>query len=236
MRFTPFGFFGSYTRDIINVPIGTVIPIANTAAWTLPTAGQVVNGWTLCNGQTFASLGAAGVNYHASFSGSLPNISDDRFILGGTTIGTTGGSATVTLVAANIPLTTSGNDSVTHDHSRGSGSTTGETAAHAHSWSSGVEDRDHNHNHYVGANSSGGGYSFQPLNWSGLGSQWTSYVSADHTHSGTSGGNDRSHTHSVSFNTGGVSVNHTHTYTNASQTAFTNVPSYIKCVYVMRVL
>ena len=236
MRFTPFGFFGSYTRDIINVPIGTVIPIADVSAWSLPTSGTVKNGWALCNGQTFASLGTAGVNYDASFSGSLPNISDERFIRGGATIGTTGGSDTATLVAANIPLITSGGQSAAHNHSPTAGNTGGETASHTHSWASGAEDRDHNHNHNVGANSSGGGYAYQPLNWSSLYSMLTGYVNQDHTHSGTSGGNDRSHTHGADFNTGGVSVDHTHTLGSASPTSINNKPNYIQCVYVMRVL
>ena len=70
-------------------PIGSMLAIASVVAWTLPTTGQIKNGWALANGQAIPA-GA-----HPSFSGNLPNLSDSRFLQGSTTIGTTGGANSI---------------------------------------------------------------------------------------------------------------------------------------------
>ena len=89
------------------VPVGAVIAIANSAAWSLPGANAIKDGYALCNGQAFPS------GSNPAFTGTMPNLSDERFLQGSTSSGTTGGANTVTLAIANLPAHT---HSIEHDH------------------------------------------------------------------------------------------------------------------------
>ena len=72
------------------VPIGSVIAIANVAVWSLPAAGQIKDGFALCNGQ------AVPAGAHPLLTGTLPDLSDERFLQGSTTSGSIGGSTSKT--------------------------------------------------------------------------------------------------------------------------------------------
>lgn len=89
------------------VPVGAVIAIANSAAWSLPGANAIKDGYALCNGQAFPS------GSNPVFTGTMPNLSDNRFLQGSTSSGTSGGENTATLAIANLPAHT---HSLEHDH------------------------------------------------------------------------------------------------------------------------
>ena len=72
------------------VPLGSIIAMGNVQAWALPTADQVKDGYALCNGNTFAALGAG--NYNAAFTGNRPTLNDSRFLMGSTAVGAVGGA------------------------------------------------------------------------------------------------------------------------------------------------
>jgi hypothetical protein len=107
------------------VPVGSVIAIANTAVWSLPAAGQIKDGFALCNGQSVPA-GA-----HPLLTGTLPDLSDERFIQGSTASGTTGGANTKTLTTTELPSHT---HSINHDHDS---VTTSSAGNHEHSTNTG---------------------------------------------------------------------------------------------------
>lgn len=94
------------------VPLGAVIPIGNVAGWTLPTAGQIKDGYALCNGQAFPS------GSNALFAGNMPNLSDGRFLQGSSSIGGTGGSTskTTTGIAATFDKNVMNSNQNGHSH------------------------------------------------------------------------------------------------------------------------
>lgn len=177
--------------------------------------------------------------------------------------GTTGGSATRTLVTANLPshshtftgkASSTGNQSQGHTHS---GTTGGISANHSHSGTSGNPSANHthggnSHTHTIPGNAglygdnSGQTYNrIVSLTRTNGGASTasttpgnTGYRSADHTHSTTTGNPSANHTHGVT--TGGISANHTHKVATAgsigntgSGTAFDTMPPYL-AVYMWK--
>ena len=196
------------------VPLGSIIAMGNVAAWALPTADQVKDGYALCNGNTFAALGAG--NYNAAFTGSRPTLNDSRFLMGSTAAGSTGGANSLTLAVANIPqMSGSFGSNATGDHTHTfSGSTGGMSANTVHS---------HTFAQIAGAGTGGfGGTQNISLTYPA-----TSSVNLDHTHgySGTTAlSSIGNHAHSTTVTLG-----------TASPTALENRPLYFSVVYLMRV-
>lgn len=116
------------------IPVGGIIAIGNAQAWTLPAANEVKDGYALCNGNTFAALGAG--NYNAALTGNRPNLSDSRFIMGGSAAGAAGnasGSGSVSFSSASISTTggaASFNKTVMNTNQTGGGHS--HTIAHVH--------------------------------------------------------------------------------------------------------
>ena len=102
------------------VPLGAIVPVGNTSGWALPSSGQIKDGYVLCNGQSFPS------GSDPAFSGTAPNLTDDRFLQGSSSVGGTGGANTKTLTTTELPAHT---HSIEHDHGSVSTNTTG---AHSH--------------------------------------------------------------------------------------------------------
>ena len=201
-------------------PLGTIIAIGNVAAWALPAADAVKDGYALCNGNTFAALVAG--NYNAAFTGSRPTLNDSRFLMGSTAVGATGGQNSTTLGTANIPQMSG---------SFGSNS----TGDHTHTYSGSVVNAG-NHVHHL-SDSIVQSYSFNQ----GSG---TSYAPIQGTIASTDNWGNTStngdHGHSYSGTSAGSSIgNHSHTTTvtlgTASPTAIENRPLYFSVVYLMRV-
>ncbi len=206
------------------VPVGAIIAIADSAAWSLPGAGAVKDGYALCNGQAFPA------ESNAAFSGNMPNLSDERFLQGSTSSGTVGGANTVTLVTANLPAHS---HSINHDHA--SFTITG--GSHSH----GISDPGHAHNHGVdttqgyavgtpiSATSGAGGFDAGEFSDRAPNLWASGFIRAGST--GISVQTNSSHSHTVDVpNFTGTSGN------TGSATAFDIRPKYFNVVYVMRVL
>lgn len=194
------------------VPVGAIIAIADSAAWSLPGAGAVKDGYALCNGQAFPA------ESNAAFSGNMPNLSDERFLQGSTTSGTTAGANTVTLSTANLPAhnhTMAHTHSINHDH--GSVSTSGVG--------------NHSHQQYITANPGAGPYNTRQdydLDANNL---------QIYTHVQTGGAGAHSHTVDLPNFTGtSGDSSAASTGNTGSATAFDIRPKYFNVVYVMRVL
>lgn len=194
------------------VPVGAIIAIADSAAWSLPGAGAVKDGYALCNGQAFPA------ESNAAFSGNMPNLSDDRFLQGSTSSGTVGGANTVTLTTANLPAhshTMAHTHSINHDHGAVNTSGVG----------------DHSHQQYVTANPGSGPYNTR-MDWNQDANNLQIYTQVNTGGAGA-------HSHSVNLpnftgTSGGSSA--ASTGNTGSATAFDIRPKYFNVVYVMRVL
>jgi len=94
------------------VPLGAIIPIGNSAAWALPSSGQIKDGYALCNGQSFPT------GSNSVFFGNIPNLTDNRFLQGSNTIGETGGttSKATTGITASFNKDIMNTDQNFHDH------------------------------------------------------------------------------------------------------------------------
>lgn len=87
------------------VPVGGVIAVMDnmTGAWTVPASGTVSDGWQYCDGAAVAGS--------QTITGTMPDLTDDRFLMGDTVSGVTGGSNTHTSAG-----TLSGTQSIQHTH------------------------------------------------------------------------------------------------------------------------
>lgn len=143
-----------------------------------------------------------------------PNLRD-RFVVGaGTTyaVAATGGASTVTLATANIPA---------HTHTV-NGTTGNQSADHSHSGTTST-DPGHTHTIPIGPGTNSANPNNQATNGNGTSTQSTGSAGA----------------HAHNFTTGGVSVNHTHTFSATSSsigsgTAFTILPPYYALAYIMK--
>ena len=101
------GFFGAGA-----VPIGGIIAIGDAGAWALPASGAIKDGWALCNGQAKPVGSAAGL------AANLPDLTDDRFLNGSSSVGGTGGSAskTTTGISATFQKSVMNTDQTAHFH------------------------------------------------------------------------------------------------------------------------
>ena len=103
------------------IPIGTVFAITThlTGSWTLPASGAVKRGLMLCDGSAIPA--------GQTLSGTTPDLSDDRFLMGATTSGTSG-------VATDLT------HSHTFAHTHGTNSQLGSTDfSHTHGGSTGAQ-------------------------------------------------------------------------------------------------
>lgn len=224
------------------VPLGGVVAVAAslTGSHTMPGSGAVDDdGWMLCDGSSIPGS--------QTLSGTLPDLTDGRFIRGATTSGQ-GGSETFSVAEANLPA---------HDHGGASGttcnmSTGNHSADHTHSISTGGQSNQHchtsthagNHNHAIrwrcqpgwdpGFAHSNGGWAQQTnsndINAAGNHNHGGCCVhgGCSHSHSGTSGGTSANHSHTM---------NHCHALASVgSGTALSHIPKYFNIKYLIRVI
>lgn len=180
---------------------------------------SIPSGWLLCNGTSGTPDLRSRMVIGADSSGTY-------------TVGATGGAATTTISASNLPShthtysSTSGNASADHTHSF-SATTGTESATHSHT--------DSGHTHTIasattpgapGVNNSTGGSTGVYITETGSGTANLGTESATHTHSvsGTSGGMSATHTHSVSGTTDAT----------GSGTAATTISPYYALAYIMK--
>lgn len=204
------------------VPVGSVVAIASSSVWSLPSAGQVKNGFALCDGQPFSSLPSG--TYHPSFSGNRPSLRDERFLLGSNVPGTTGGANLFKLTSAHMPQITTGNQSANHTHAF-SGTVGWIQQNHRHyvgAWSGG-DDTEHTHGGSTGGQSSGHTHDYDDSYWNDDGAanadSWDNGDdfghNVDRNPAGVMNYADRDHSHGIS-GTGWINANHRHYMSNTS--------------------
>lgn len=202
------------------VPVGSIIPFipgyftgAANAGYTfqLGSANTVAAINTLLNAYGWYVCDGAVLNLATSpiFNGSgryLPNLTDDRFLMGDTVAGGVGGANT--------------ND-LSHTHATGNFTlTSSHMPAHTHTFTT---DAGGSHAHTV-PNAASGETPMRGLE--------AGYYSASTTNTGIGG----SHTHEGTTNSRGSGASHNHgaTGSGGSETQ-ENKPAYLSCLYIMRV-
>ena len=223
-------WIGGYFTDGSNGGYTNVL-CSNTVA----AANTVLNpeGWYVCNG---AILNLSGSSIWEGAGRYLPNLTDDRFIMGDTTIGGIGGSSTMAHTHTEGSMSTTQEGAHTHGiggyvaageaaHTHGVGSysnaiegahthtmsfTSGAEASHTHTYNTVIS-----HTHTVGVRD-GGGVGIEQV-YGTLGASAEAYVGATGSTGSASGTTSAgsSHTHGISGTSSGGS-NHSHGFSGAS--------------------
>ncbi|MBU2646121.1 hypothetical protein KKI24_15560, partial [bacterium] len=178
--------------------------------------------------------GTLGDNFPGHETDPIPNLTDDRFLMGGSGYGT-GGSNTLLDHTHGC-----GTESADHSHSTSIGSATsgGRSASHTHDTQYAGT---HSHAlHYIadgawGVSTASVGYNGTILNTNSP-QMTTTGSDGSHYHSGFAEATD--HTHSVDFGnkqSGGVSASHNHVIGSGSApTSTSNLPQYFKVKYYLK--
>ena len=192
------------------VPIGAIVAINPnlTGAYSTSSIAQAdTNGWVLCRGQTI-------VDVTSPMNGeTIPNLSDDRFIMGAETAGATGGENLKVLVTANLPAHTHG---MAHDHDMQHDHYSVYNGATDDFWTSTTRN---NPTVATGVLDGDSNYTLKKAN---------SYSSSYTSNSWLGGTSDASRSR-----TGGSSTSNTGS--TGSGTGFDNRPKYLSVVYIMRI-
>jgi hypothetical protein len=203
-------------------------------------------GWYVCDG---AALNNAASPIWNAAGRYLPNLDDSRFLMGSTAAGASGGASSVTLSSANIPtLSVSGS---TGTGTTGFNGSHQHTMAHTHSISHNhaIQDTstigDHSHAQYVTAGIPG----------PGVRTDYNGDASSSAFPQGINTGNAGGHKHTVdlpsisatsgpaSNSTTTLEGSHNHSipslsvsasYTNASPTSFSVLPTYLSTFFIVR--
>ena len=214
------------------VPVGGIVPVQSqlSGAYSLPGSGAVSSeGWMLCDG--------ASIPGSQTLSGNTPNLSDGRFLQGNShaNSGGTGTNNTITLAVGNLPahshtVTTSSQSSSTTGNA--SSANSGNFSAN-HYHNSGSNTGNHSHNTHRNTYSVNDFYAWAN-NVTRSGNASTSNTGGHHH--GNTGNVSSNHTHNIDHS---HSYGHTHGMSCAntgSGTAFSIVPTYLRVVYLIRVI
>ena len=218
--------------QIASVPIGGIVALASnlTGSHTVPNSGAVDSaGWMLCDGSSIPA--------NQTLTGNVPQLTDGRFLQGNThaNAGGVGTNNTVTLAEGNLPA---------HNHTvtttAQSGSTTGNASSantgnvsSNHTHDSGSNTGNHSHNTHRNTYSVNDFYAWNNV-VTRSGNASTSNTGGHHH--GNTGNFSANHTHGMDHT---HSYGHTHTMSCAdtgSGTPFSIVPTYLRVVYLIRVI
>lgn len=189
------GYFGNGSNGSFTSTLGNTVANANTYLNPL--------GYYVCDG---SAINIAGSQIFGGASRYLPNLTDSRFLMGSTSVGSTGGENSTSLATTNLPSHTHGAGSIVT-----SASTTGASGSHSHTPAA---------NTILFTTGSG-----TAVGTGGSVGVWQAYE-IGYPASSTIG----DHTHSIpSLSTSGS------TASAGSGTAFENRPLYLSAFYIMRV-
>lgn len=213
------------------MPTGVIMPFAGASA---PSGGYLLCDGSSVSSSTYLALHAVisntygGLSYTgaAGRSFNLPDLRSRVPVgvgqgsgLSNRTLGGTVGTETFALAASNIPSITTGTQSANHTHS---GTTDNQNASHYHqNYSDGIANGTMGRGAY-GFNTTGGGYQGYLVvgaGANGVSTSFTGYQQGAHGHT---------------FGTGSNNANHSHTYTNASPTAISNIQPSIGLNYIIK--
>lgn len=192
----------------------------DVSANSIAAANTLLNpkGWYVCNGAALNDADSAIFNGEGRY---LPNLTDDRFFMGDTVAGGTGGANSNNIAHTHTVSA--------HTHTTGNFTlTTSHIPSHNHSI---TVDSGGNHRHTV--NSEGGGSvqhnTLKPSN-PGENTGYTGYA-GDHTHTASCGnaGSGSAHNHGTTGSSGSGNTG------SAGSSSLENRPQYLSCFYIMRV-
>lgn len=208
-------FSGGYFTDAANGGFTSVL--GNSVA----SVNSALNGsgWYVCDGSALNLPGSPIFNGAGRY---LANLSDDRFLMGSTAAGSTGGQNSVTLLTANLP-------SHTHDLAHSHGTHT-HSITHDHTLFNSVGAGGHTHGVYKDGGSNAG----QAFKWTD-GNVRSTTISTD---------SEANHTHqidvpSISATSGPETVSlasGTASGSTGSGTAYENRPLYLSVLYLQRAI
>jgi hypothetical protein len=228
---SPFNGFGL-------IPLGGIVAVANVAAWSLPLSGQIKEGYALCNGQSFPP------GSNPLFSGTVPNLTDERFIQGSTLPGATGGSNTYTVQSSL------GNIDFSHSHTVDGHR---HDIRHTHMWSSNYNGDNYTRNGSDGYDLTSVGtqkaWSLSEYSPNGIDDLGEAGITRNYDYYYTAGVNNSpsGHGSGSTANSGSTSpgtnsksltysAGHAHNILNSSGSATTDFrPKYFNVVYLIRV-
>lgn len=204
-----------YYTDSSNGGFTVIGPAGNTIAQI---NAYLPSNWRVCDGSDLLD------SESPIFGGSgryLPNLSNDRFLMGAASAGNAGGTATVTLAIANLP---SHNHSMAHTHS----------ISHNHASFNTSTTGSHSHTFEGNAVSRGGTGASTPNRTVAVGD---SYTFSNFTPSGSIKGAG-AHTHAIdvpSFSGTSGGASSSTTGNSGSSSSFGILPTYLSTYYIMRI-
>ncbi len=243
-------------------PIGVIIPymtgyfMSNQNDSFTQVALSLPDNWKMCDGSECLDEDSPIFNTAGRY---LPNLTDDRFLMGASDCGTIGGQNHVILSEANLPahIHEHSHTTPTHSHSVSISGTTGNEGSHTHYYSGNsttVSNGSHSHSYtdYFSSENSNISSSIVESNIGDGGdgislrtrSNYTNSLGS-HTHSfywsgTTNAGSSHSHSFSASTTSGTAapSTDNT-TFSDMSgvfqAAAIENRPQYLSCKFIMRI-
>jgi hypothetical protein len=219
-------------------PVGSIVSylpgyFTNGANGGYAGLGLTLSGrWKVCDGSACNDTESPIFNGNGRY---LPNLTDNRFLMGSNTPGGIGGQNSYTISTGNLPPHT---HVITHDH-----------GDHTHTGTTGTVSS--NHQHFLDITSStNGSHQHDIIMSSGHSGSFAVAIGGDSTQQSGRVVASGNHNHATSGWTGGFSADHTHDFTTKStgisytgssenggfaNSAIENRPLYLSCKYIIRI-
>ena len=219
-----------------NVPVGGIIGVHETR-FSLASGVILSGGFMLCDGSAIPP--------GQTLSGTVPDITNTKFLRGNTVAGATTNNNNRALDNNHLPshthTSTSSAANLSHNHN--AGISAANLGQHTHTLNLGADNAPHSHNQYYSTGSGGpGNYRSDlnhPANATGVFEQNDNVqaVNMPHDHSFNLNSQDAPHAHPGSVGTSNAPHDHTMTLGGAgSGQSFSITPVYASVMYLIRVV